>query len=314
VVSAEMGGELGEINPGDYPESFEEAAFALSEEGQFTNVVETEFGFHIIKLDEFTPSVTTPLEEVAQQIREDIILDKATNLFFTLQSDMQRLAFEIPDSLEDVAAAVDRPVFETALFTEDRYPAAVSYPQVENVAFSVELIEDQVNSDLLRLSDDRVMVVRVIEHEPQRTLALEEVKADIEETLRAEKAQQAAFMWAQELQERLYANEDVSGMLAEKSLSWNEATGVTRDQANLPRDLVNTAFTLSSEPSNNISVVSLSNGNVGLVKLNAVNPVSEISEEDLLASQQAIRGQYAQRMYQNFVDALRENAEIQIIN
>jgi peptidyl-prolyl cis-trans isomerase D len=314
IASAEFGGELGTINPGDYPETFETAAFALSEVGQTTGVVETEFGFHIIKLDSFTPSVTTPFEEVADQIREEIILDKATNMFFVLQSDMQRLAFEIPDSLEDVAAAVDRPIFETVSFPQTRYPAAVAFPQVENVAFSPELIEDGVNSDLLRISDERVMVVRVVEHTPQRTLALDEVRGSIESALKADKAQQAALTWAQTLQTKLFTGEDFAPMLEEKGLSFNERQGVARNDNQLAPALLNAAFELSTDPSNSSAVVTLANGNVGIVKLNGVNPADEFTEEEILSAQQQLRSEYGQRMFQNFVDALRQNAEIEIIN
>ncbi|MBT1452342.1 SurA N-terminal domain-containing protein [Glaciecola sp. XM2] len=311
--SAEVGGELGPISRGDYPQSFEDAVFALTEAGQITDIVETEFGFHIIKLDTFTESVTTPFEEVAEEVREELLLDKATDLFFSLQSDMQRLAFEIPDSLEDVAELTGRPVFETALFPETRYPAAVAYPQVENVAFSPELIEDGVNSDLLRLSDERVMVVRVVEHEPQRTMALDEVRSGIETALKADKAQQQALTWAQTLQTKVLTGEDTQAMLSEKSLTWNDVTGLTRNNNSIPRAMINAAFELSTDPANSSNVVTLANGNVGIVKLNAVNPVSDFTEEEIASTQEQLRGQGGQRMYQNFVEALRENAKIEIV-
>jgi peptidyl-prolyl cis-trans isomerase D len=314
IASAEFGGELGSVSPGDFPESFETAAFALAEAGQISNVVETEFGFHIIKLDSYTASVTTPFEEVAQQIRDELILDKATNMFFVMQSDMQRLAFEVPDSLEDVAAATDGTVFETASFPQTRYPAAVAFPQVENVAFSPELIEDGVNSDLLRISDDKVMVVRVVEHTPQRTLALEEVRATIESSLKADKAQQDALTWAQNLQTKIFTGEDFAPMLAEKNISFSEMAGITRTASQIAPAMLNAAFELSTDSSNSSSVVTLANGNVGIVKLNAVKPVSDFTEEEIISAQQQLRGQNGQRMYQNFVEALRANAQIEIVN
>jgi peptidyl-prolyl cis-trans isomerase D len=235
-------------------------------------------------------------------------------MFFVLQSDMQRLAFEVPDSLEDVAAATDRTVFETASFPETRYPAAVAFPQVENVAFSPELIEDGVNSDLLRISDDKVMVVRVVEHTPQRTLALDEVRSTIESALKADKAQQEALTWAQNLQTKIFTGEDFAEMLAQKNLSFNDLNGITRTANQIAPAMLNAAFELSTDPSNSSAVVTLANGNVGVVKLNAVNPVSDFSAEEIAATQQQIRGQYGQRMYQNFVEALRANADIEIVN
>nr|WP_136250165.1 SurA N-terminal domain-containing protein [Ningiella ruwaisensis] len=314
IVSAEIGGSLGEVNPGDYPEDFEEAVFALTQEGQISGIVETEFGFHIIKLDELTESVTTPFEDVKDEIRDDLILSKATDLFFELQGQMERLAFEVPDTLEEVALAVDRPVFETVFFSENRYPSAVNYPQIENVAFSSELIDDAVNSELLQVSDEKVMVVRMADYKPQRTKSLDEVKTEIETALKAEKAQQNALAWAQNLQTKLFSGEDVSAMLDEKSLSWRDIEALARTSNQAAPSIVEAAFKLSPDPANNSSVVTLNNGNVGIVKLNAVNQ-ADLPDEDALASaQQQMMGQYAQRTYQNFIEALRANAEIEIIN
>ncbi|WP_371195818.1 SurA N-terminal domain-containing protein [Glaciecola sp. SC05] len=314
IVSAESGGELGQVNPGDYPAEFEDAVFAMSQAGEISGIVETEFGFHIIKLDTFTASTTTPFEEVADEIREDLIANQATDLFFELQTQMQRLAFEVPDTLEEIAAITNRPVFETVLFSAARYPSAVDFPQVENVAFSAELIEDRVNSELLQVSDEKVMVVRVVEHNPERTRALDEVRAGIETALRADKAQLAAMQWAQDLQSKMFNEEDVQPMLDAKSLSWQNLETLSRRSADVAPELVDAAFALSTVKDNNSSVVTLSNGNVGVVRLNAVNAPAVLTAEQIASAQQQFTGQYAQRTYQNFVEALRSNAEVQIIN
>ncbi|WP_395340916.1 SurA N-terminal domain-containing protein [Ningiella sp. W23] len=314
IVSAESGGELGQVNPGDYPEDFESAVFALSEEGQISDVVETEFGFHIIKLDSLIASVTTPLSEVAEQIRDEIRLNKATDVFFELQAEMQRLAFEVPDTLEEVAEAVNRPIFETVSFPASRYPSAVNFPQVENVAFSTELIEEGVNSELLQLSDDKVMVVRVIDHQAQRTKGLDEVREGIEQQMTTDKAQQAALAWSQDVQNTLLTGEDIQAKLDEKSLAWEVYADVTRNSAQLSPVLINAAFELSTDPANNTAVVNLNNGNVGIVKLDAIDASAQISSEEIEAASQQLTGQYAQRTYQNFIDALRADAEIVIMN
>jgi peptidyl-prolyl cis-trans isomerase D len=241
-------------------------------------------------------------------------LNRATDLFFEQQTEMQRLAFEVPDNLEEVAAATGRPVFETAFFGVDRYPAAVNYPQVENVAFSAELIDEGVNSELLQVSDDRVMVVRVIEHKPERTMALDEVKDGIEANLRGDKAQQAALQWAQALQTKMFTGEDIQSMLDDKSVAWQALTNISRASTDVAPELVGASFELSTTAANNSSVLALSNGNVGIVKLDGVNPVEDVSEQEIAAASQELTGQYAQRTYQNFVEALRSNADIKFVN
>jgi len=227
---------------------------------------------------------------------------------------MQRLAFEVPDTLEEVALVSERPVFETVLFSKSRYPSAVDFPQVANIAFSAELIEDRVNSELLRIADDKVMVVRVVEHEPERTRSLEEVRASIENALRAEKAQLAALQWAQDLQSKLFNGEDIQDMLDQKSLVWNEVESLSRSGSQVPAQLTESAFSLSGTSNNNTSVVSLNNGNVGVVKVNAINPVESITDEQISSAQQQFTMQSGQRTYQNFIEALKSQADIEIVN
>ena len=69
--SAEEGGELGCQGEGSFVPEFEEAAFS-ADEGEVVGPVETEFGYHVIKVTETRPAETAPLEEVKPQIREQL--------------------------------------------------------------------------------------------------------------------------------------------------------------------------------------------------------------------------------------------------
>ena len=70
-ASAENGGDLGCIGRGETVPTFEEAAFD-AEEGKIVGPVETEFGFHLIRVDEVHEESVTPLEDVAPQIRDQL--------------------------------------------------------------------------------------------------------------------------------------------------------------------------------------------------------------------------------------------------
>ncbi|MFC3122144.1 SurA N-terminal domain-containing protein [Agaribacter flavus] len=312
IVSAEEGGELGEVNVGDYEESFTDAAFALSSVGEISEPVKTEFGYHLIKLSAYTPTITQTFDEVEADILTELKREKALDEFFTLQAEMERIAFESSDSLDDIADAIDRPVLETNFFTTTTYPASVDYPQVQNVAFSSELINDAVNSELLTVSDEKVMVVRVAAHKPQRTLALEEVVEDITNNLKADKAQQAALVWAQELQVAISQGENINDKLAEKALEWSVHPGLQRNSTEISRQLNTELFSLSLDNDNNSAVVTLSNGNVGVVKLDAIHDADEPTNEDVDAFSGRYASQQAQRTFENYIDALKSQADIKI--
>ncbi len=313
AVSAEEGGSLGVIEQGDFDQAFSNAAFGLQNVGDVSAIVETEFGLHIIKLTALEPSVTTPLIDVREEIIENIKRDEATDELFALQAEMENVAFESIDSLDDVASLIDRPVLETGFFTRGNLPPSVNFPQVENVAFSEELIFQGVNSEVLSIDNDTVMVVRVAEHEPQRTLGLEEVQEDITQELKTNAAQQLALSWAQSVQEVLSSEADVVSMFEEKSLEWENFEALTRSSTDVPRNVISELFALSGADDNRSSVVSLFGGNVGLIVLEMVNQVETVSEDDINSFSPRLENQFAQRTFDNFVIALREDADITIV-
>jgi len=318
IVSAEIGGDLSVISRGDYSGAFEDAAFGLEEVGDTTDVVSTEFGLHIIKLTELKPATVTPLAEVREELKEEIITKKATDEYFSLQNEMARLAFEEPDSLSAVAEAVNRPIIETPFFEAGQLPAGVNYPQLNDIAFSSELIDEGVNSELIELSDDLVMIVRVAEHKPERTRALSEVRAQIETELKSDKAQAQAYTYAQNIQTAIANNEDVSALLAEHDFTWEEHKGVTRDSTDLAPAVVDALFSLGlgdelDALNNSIELVTTNSSDVALVQLTGVTDALSIDEAMVSASKNRIANAQTQQTYENFVEALRETAEIEII-
>jgi peptidyl-prolyl cis-trans isomerase D len=313
TISAEVGGDLDFISRGDWSESFEDAAFGLKEVGDSSGLVQTEFGYHIIKLTELIPIITTPFAEVQEELTQRLLRDKAMGSFFGLQEQVASAAFEQPDSLQRVSEITNRPIIDTAFFEKTNYPASVNYPQVENVAFSLELVESGLNSDVLKITDEKIMVTRVIGHNPQRTLPLEDVSASIVNQLTARKTQQAAVDWAESLKAKIFAGESIDETLTAKSLEIKTVESIPRFGREIPVEMNIAIFKLSPVSQQNVSVVKLSSGNVGLVILDSVQSISEVSEEDLLAARTGLASNESRNAYDNFVDALKSKADIEIM-
>lgn len=313
TFSAEQGGDLEFINRGMMGPAFEEAVFSLPETGAVSDVVESEFGFHLIKLTDIKEEQITELAEVRDEIRERLLTDKATERFYDLRSRMEEVAFEVPDTLNDVAGIADQPIEQTELFSRDQAPESMSNPTVLNRAFSAELVEERMNSEVIELDDSTVMVMRVQEHEPQRTRELSEVRSSIERQLMAERAQAAALQWADELVAKLTAGEPVDEMLAEYSLEWQQAEQVGRGQSELPQNLVQTLFSLSQQEGQQAGSAELASGNVGVVELLGIQQ-AEAPDKELTANlRQRLGSAYGQSMYQSFVNGLRAEADIEIL-
>lgn len=310
--SAEDGGDLDYITPGQMDEAFDEAAFALENVGDITDVVRTEYGYHIIKLTDLQEETIKSLDEIQGTIRENLVTERATDRFYELQSRMAEVAFEMPDNLDEVSAIANQPVETTPLFTRENIPEAINNPQVANDVFSVELVEQRVNSDLIELDGNAVVVVRVSAHEPQRTKSLDEVREAIIASLRAEKAQQAAESWAEAQLAELEAESDIAEALAERSLSWQTADNVNRANQQLPANLVSTLFTLAPTEGKSRRVALLGSGDVGLIELTDVHAPEAADDATIASIQQRLAGANSQASYAAFVEALRDDADIEV--
>lgn len=308
TFSGENGGDLEYISLGDFDPEFDTAAFALTSVGEVTEAVTTESGIHFIKLTELTPAVTASLSDVIEDVKTAVKYEKASEEFFELQTTMADLAFEVPDTLEDVAEAVNRPVVVTDLFTRNSAPTPLNTPVALNNAFSEDFIAEDLNSDIIEVADDHIIVMRIAQHEPQRTQSLDEVRELVEASLRADLAKEAALAFAQEAVDA----DDTVATLATQSLNLNEFTGLTRTATDANPAAVDALFTLAQ--AGDKAVVDLNNGNAGIVELVAVNATEASDEQALIALRNRIAGQRAQDEYQLFVNALKEQAEIVYIN
>lgn len=312
TFSAENGGDLDYFVKEDMDPAFSEAAYSLQNVGDVSDVVESEFGFHVIKLTDVTPEQVTPYEEVKADLEQNVKREKAIEEFYVIQQNIAEVAFEVPDSLEEVAAAANKPVNTTDLFTRNSAPQEINNPVVLASAFSDELILEGVNSDVLEMGENHIVVIRVAQHEPERTRTLEEVSADIQALLVAEKSQQAAKQWASEMLAALEAGEDITAKLEEKGLTWETQEKVARFGSTVANEIVEKSFQLSTNSENNRAVVELASGDVGIVQLDKINAGEEVPEEQVARLQQRLAEAKSQGMYRSLIEALKADADIKI--
>jgi peptidyl-prolyl cis-trans isomerase D len=314
LFSAENGGDLDFIAKGDMDPAFEQATYALENVDDISDIVESEYGLHIIKLTEIIPQQVTPFAQVSDLLAERIKREKAIEQLYLVQTEVETLAFEMPDSLNEVAAITGLTVKSTELFTQDSPPAEASNPVVVAKAFSDELIQDHVNSDVITIGDDKFLVIRVKQHQPERTKSLDEVREQIVSELTANKAQSAAKAWADELVVDLQSEVDVTDKLASKNLGWELQANVTRFGSTVPRAITDKAFQLSTTQGENQAVVELASGDVGIVQLNNIHQNEAIQDEQLSAMQQQLAQLRSRGIYASLIEALRVNADINIYN
>ena len=314
--SRDAGGELGEVKPGMMVQPFEEALFAL-EEGQLSEPVRTQFGFHLIRLDRKESGVIPPLTEVREELIADLQRREAEGQFYDLAETLANLAYENPDSLVPAAETMGLTIQSTDWFDRFEGTGIARYSQFRQAAFSDEVLVERRNSDLIDLGDSRVVVLRIKDHQASTPLALEAVR----ERIAAELAENQLVERMREDAEALAAalakpDADVMALAEHYDAEVTEPRWLARQDAELDPALLRTAFSLGRPEAGQrlTKPVLRPNGDYAVVILSGVRDgdATTLSEQE----RQLLRAQLAQDRALREMDALarllRDNAKIEL--
>ncbi|MCW8886417.1 MAG: SurA N-terminal domain-containing protein [Motiliproteus sp.] len=193
--SAEQGGNLGFVEKGVMVPEFEEALFALTE-GQISEPVRTDFGYHLIKLNKIEGTEAPSFESARKQLEQEQQLQKAESQFVAMSEQLDDLRFSSSD-LSEVSEVLELEIKESDFFGRDGGEDALTQaPRFLAAAFSEEVLNAGENSELIELDSDRILVLHLKEHKPVRTLELNEVRdqivAELSQQQASEKVKQHA--------------------------------------------------------------------------------------------------------------------------
>ncbi len=309
TFSGENGGDLDWIDAGVMDAAFDEAAFALTDVGSVSDVVKTEFGFHIIKLTDYKTEKVQSLDEVREELVAKAKKEKAQDKFFELQQEVARLSFEFPDSLDDAANAIDATVKTSNWLTRGTNAAPFDVSNVVETAFSDIVVSEQLNSDIVVVSDNLAIVMRLNEYQEASVKALTEVTGQIKAILIAQKASEKAQAVADELLVAFKAGTDITAQLTKIGATMEVKSSVTRTGSGLDASLAREAFKLArpSEGVVSATTVNLSNGNLALLEVQTVK-AGEAKTSPNLPEQ--LTQQLAQAAYLSYVESLKAGADI----
>ena len=309
TFSGENGGDLEWLEPGVMEESFDEAALALLNVGDISQLVKTSFGYHVLKLTDYKEEVVKALVDVQAELRSKLSNDQAQEKFFALQQEMARISFEFPDSLEDAAAEVNVTIQTSPWLLRGGNSAPFDQAKTIEAAFSEIVLQDNMNSDLIEINDDVALVLRLNTFQEANVKPLSEVEVQIKDILVNQKATEKAQQTVDSLLADFNAGTDISTQLTALSTSFVNKEKVARYSPEVDQSISRAAFVLPHPVSGVISAstVALSNGDLALIEVTAVG-VNDVAATPNLAQQQT--SQLAQSAYQSFVNSLKVGAEI----
>ncbi|HEX8874653.1 MAG TPA: SurA N-terminal domain-containing protein [Nitrosospira sp.] len=219
--TAEKGGDLGFFSRNMMVKSFEDAVFQMKMD-EISNVVETDYGFHIIKLTGIKAAKPVSFNDVKSQVEQEIKKQKAAKLFDEMAESFSNAVYEQSDSLRPVAEKFNLPLQQSGWIGK----TAGESPYFNNARllqaiFSDDAIRNRQNTEAVEVAQNVLVSARVLDHRPASTPSLAELRDRISGLVARQEAAEAAVKEGKEQLAQL--QEGKNG-----NVSWSTAQQVSR--------------------------------------------------------------------------------------
>lgn len=279
IGSKNVGGDLGFNTRGGFVTEFDDTLFAMTE-GQISEPVKTEFGYHVIKLEAIRKPEVLSKDVKQAEIIADIKASQLDEMFAEKSEALAAAAFE-NDDIENLVenSDLDLKAQNSALFSRSQGEGIALNAAIRNAAFDEKVLADRELSDVIEVSADQVVVIGLSKHVEPAVKPLTEVKAIIEGQLLTEKANQLATDKANQLV--------VSLEEGGASVTWSQVEAATySDAGEAPAELNKAVFALAKD-AGQVASAKVANGQA-VARLKSVAQVEvAASAEDQAAISQA---------------------------
>lgn len=311
--SSELGGDLGFTDGSAFPEAFE-AAVAELEVGQVSEIVETDSGYHLIKLLDESRTEAPVFEEVKDSIRDNLAFAEAEQHFVELIEMLPDATYNAAD-LQMAADELGLEAITTEHFDRENVPGVLSNNQVRAAIFSDEVLEQGHSSDVIEISSNQVVVVKLRDRKPESLKSFDQVKETIIETLTDAKASQLLAEKAEALTAQLKSGQSMQEVAEAAGYPWQAKAGIMRNDSSLNPQLVQHVFSLPKPAGNGVvSTVELDNGHFLVTQLTVVEPgkMPELKAEQLEAFEKRLASEFGNVDFTVYQAALKQRADITI--
>lgn len=313
--SAQQGGDLGWAQRGTMVGPFEEALFSMKKD-EIRGPIKTQFGYHVIRLDDIESAGLRSFEEVRPELEAEYRRDRSQSIFYDESQKLADKAFSSLTELDSVAKEFNLPVKTIAGFTRQGGGELGAEPTVIEAAFSEDVLERGQNSALVTIGEDRAVVLRVANHKPAEPRPLTEVRSQIEAELRTAAAREAAQKKGAEVLAKLQQGSAWSEVAAQAGLAPVGKRFIGRKDAVVPASVASAAFAPTpaqvSETKPHYANVATDDGNYAVVVVTNVRSGNASAES---ADERSQRRRVAERQMGNeefmaYVAALEREADV----
>lgn len=287
-----------------------------ADEQEISEPIQTKTSFSIVKVGEIRGGPKNVYETVAERVAKDYKKEEAQLQFFELYDQLTNLSYEHSDTLEVAADALGQQTVESDFFARDAGAEGVlANDKVIASSFDPELISNGQNSEAIEISDNHVVVLRVLEHQPVSTKPLSVVKNEVTANIWLDKAEEKIKAFTGEITEQLKSGVATEKIAEEKDVVWTTVENVARDDINVNRAVLREAFQAGKPEAGKPIILShrLGSGDYAIALVTAVHE-GQITEDETKVKNfdLELRRNRGTAEWQEFLKNARSNADVKL--
>lgn len=310
--SKDQGGDLGFTSGDAFPKEFE-AALSSLKINQVSTPIKTDAGTHFIKLLAEKNSAPPSFEEQKLDIEQQLKRGQAEVKFIEQLERLRDLSYNA-ESLADVAKELGLNVQKSGLFERNKGNGILANPKVVEAAFSDEVLREGNTSEVIEIDSSNVLVLKVIDQKPSQVKALVDVKDQITNTLKDQKARDLLVDQSKQFIAGVEAGSAFADLSASAGLESKELKALTRNGAEVDADVVRHAFSMpkpvGGKPS--VSSVMTASGDIAIVMVRSVSEgnYDNVTPEQKTVINAQLTSIYGGNDFSGFQRLLRDSSDI----
>ena len=311
--SATNGGDLGWAEPGLFVSEFDQVLYAL-EIGEISDPVKTQFGYHIIRLDDVKEGRKKEFAEIEEELTEEYSQLLAEDRLYDLAEQLDDLALQAYNELDTVADRLALELNQISAITKNGSTFLNQQPELIDILFSSSSIEQSENTPVYEFNNS-IVVARVVNHRLPETKNFSEVEDEIVNLLTVQNSIEIANETAAQMLEELSSGKTLTELSDLYQLELKEFNELKRNDDALPGAVTDAVFaTLTNKIDSNHYSTIATGEEVYVFEVLQLNSgkLDNYNDQERDSGKIALAEQLGTYELASLTKELRENAEVEI--